>query len=39
MTGVEVDFVVKDSLEALELYERVFEVERLEVNRFPRWHQ
>ncbi len=35
MTGVEVDFVVKDSLEALELYERVFEVERLEVNRFP----
>lgn len=35
MTGVEVDFVVKNSLEALALYERVFEVERLEVNHFP----
>lgn len=35
MTGVEVDFVVKNSLEALALYERIFEVERLEVNHFP----
>lgn len=34
MTGVEIDFVVKDSLAALALYERIFEVERLEVTAF-----
>ncbi|MGC4020025.1 MAG: VOC family protein [Muricomes sp.] len=36
MTGVEIDFIVKDSLAALELYERIFEVERIEVTSFPR---
>lgn len=35
MTGVEIDFVVKDSLAALALYERIFEVERVEVTAFP----
>ena len=34
--GVEFDFVVKDSIEALELYEQIFEVERIEVTDFPR---
>ncbi|MCL2852393.1 MAG: VOC family protein [Defluviitaleaceae bacterium] len=32
MVGVEIDFVVTDSIKALELYERVFEVERVEVT-------
>lgn len=32
ITGVEIDFVVKDSLKALELYENVFEVQRVEVT-------
>lgn len=36
MTGVEIDFVVKDSLEALALYERIFEVERIEVSGFAK---
>ena len=36
MVGVEIDFVVKNSIEALELYEKVFEIERLEVTDFPR---
>jgi uncharacterized glyoxalase superfamily protein PhnB len=36
MTGVEVDFVVKDSLEALALYERIFEVQRVEVTGYDR---
>ncbi len=35
MTGVEIDFVVKDSLAALRLYESIFEVERIEVSGFP----
>ncbi|NLM41022.1 MAG: VOC family protein [Firmicutes bacterium] len=35
MVGVEIVLVVKDSLAALELYERVFEVERVEVTDFP----
>ena len=34
-TGVEFDFVVKDSLQALALYESIFEVERLEVTDLP----
>lgn len=34
--GVEVDFVVTDSLAALELYERIFQLERIEVTRFPK---
>jgi len=36
MAGVEIDMVVKDSLAALELYEKIFEVERIEVTSFPR---
>ena len=36
MTGAEIDFVVADSLKALELYERIFEVERVEVSNFPK---
>lgn len=35
MTGVEIDFVVKDSLAALALYESIFEVERVEVTSLP----
>lgn len=35
MIGVELDMVVRNSLEALELYESVFELERLEVTDFP----
>jgi len=38
ITGVEVDFVVKDSLAALELYESIFDVERIEVTSFQRGH-
>lgn len=34
MTGLEVDMVVTDSLEALELYGSIFEVERIEVGDF-----
>lgn len=35
MVGVEIDFVVTDSLKALELYETIFdEVERVEVSNF-----
>ena len=34
MTGVEIDMVVTDSLKALELYEKIFEVKRIEVTRF-----
>lgn len=36
MVGVEIDLVVTDSLQALELYEKIFEVERVEVTDFPR---
>ena len=36
ITGVEIDFVVPDSHEALELYERVFGVERIEVTPFAK---
>ena len=36
MIGVEIDFVVPDSLEALALYERVFDVERVEVTPFAK---
>lgn len=34
--GVEIDFVVEDSIVALELYEKIFEVERLEVTSFEK---
>ena len=36
ITGVEIDLVVRDSLVALALYERIFEVERIEVSNFPK---
>ncbi len=36
MGNVEIDMVVKDSLAALELYEKIFPVERIEVTDFPR---
>ncbi|QQK79226.1 VOC family protein [Salicibibacter cibi] len=36
MTGVEIDMVVTDSLKALELYEKIFDVERVEVTDFPK---
>lgn len=35
ITGVEIDFIVPDSLAALSLYESIFEVERLEVTSLP----
>ncbi|WP_440894999.1 VOC family protein [Amphibacillus sp. Q70] len=35
MTGVEIDLIVTDSLKALELYEKIFEIERIEVTDFP----
>ncbi|QQK75258.1 VOC family protein [Salicibibacter cibarius] len=36
MTGVEIDMVVTDSLKALELYEEIFEIQRVEVTDFPK---
>ena len=36
MTGVEINLIVPDSLKALELYESIFELERIEVTAFPR---
>lgn len=36
MTGVEIDMVVADSLKALELYEKIFDIERVEVSNFPK---
>lgn len=36
MIGVEIDFVVPDSLQALELYERIFDLKRIEVTDFPK---
>lgn len=36
MTGVEIDMVVTDSLKALELYEKIYEVERVEVTDYPK---
>ena len=36
MTGVEIDMVVTDSLAALDLYERIFDIERVEVTDFPK---
>ena len=36
MTGVEIDFIVKDSLKALELYKEIFEVKTVEVTDFPK---
>lgn len=36
MVGVEIDMIVKDSLKALELYEKIFDIERIEVTNFPK---
>ncbi len=36
MVGVEIDMIVSDSLKALELYEKIFEIERIEVTDFPK---
>ncbi|WP_195267883.1 VOC family protein [Eubacterium sp. 1001713B170207_170306_E7] len=36
MTGVEIDMVVNDSLKALEVYEKIFEVKRIEVTDYPK---
>ncbi|MDF2686951.1 MAG: hypothetical protein K0S55_2134 [Clostridia bacterium] len=36
MVGTEIDMVVTDSLKALELYEKVFDIERVEVSNFPK---
>lgn len=36
MVGVEFDMVVTDSLRALELYEKIFEIETVEVSNFPK---
>ena len=36
MVGVEIDLVTTDSLKALELYEKIFELERVEITDFPR---
>ena len=33
--GVEIDFVVSDSLKALDLYEQIFDVKRVEVSDLP----
>ncbi|QPR66633.1 VOC family protein [Lysinibacillus macroides] len=35
MVGVEIDMVVTDSLKALALYEKIFDIERVEVTDFP----
>mgnify|MGYP000879896598 FL=1 len=36
MVGVEIDMVVTDSLKALALYEKIFELQRVEVTNFPK---
>ncbi len=36
MIGVEIDIIVSDSLEALELYEKIFEVQRIEATGFEK---
>lgn len=36
MVGAEIDMVVSDSLKALELYENIFDIERVEVSNFPK---
>jgi len=36
VVGVEVNMVVSDSIEALELYEAIFDVQRIEVTNFER---
>lgn len=36
MVGVEIDMIVTDSLKALALYEKIFDIERVEVSNFPK---
>lgn len=36
MTGVEIDFVVKDSLEAFKLYEGIFGAEKVEITSYEK---
>ena len=36
MVGVEIDMVITDSLKALELYEKIFDLQRVEVTSFPK---
>lgn len=36
MMGVEIDMVVSDSIKALEWYEKIFTIQRIEVTKFPR---
>lgn len=36
MQGIEIDFVVPDSLAALKLYESIFDVERVHVSNLPK---
>jgi len=36
MVGVEIDMIVTDSLKALDLYENIFEIERIEVSNLPK---
>jgi PhnB protein len=36
MIGAEIDFVVSNSLKALDLYEKIFNLERIEVTDFPK---
>jgi len=36
MVGVEIDMVVTNSIEALELYERIFDIERIEVTNYEK---
>ncbi|MGI6037425.1 MAG: VOC family protein [Limnochordia bacterium] len=36
MVGVEIDLVVTDSLQALDLYEKIFDIERVEVSDLPK---
>ncbi len=36
MIGVEIDMVVSDSINALELYEKIFDIERIEVTEFSK---
>lgn len=36
MVGVEIDMIVSDSLKALKLYDKIFDIERVEVTGFPK---
>ncbi|ADU74944.1 PhnB protein [Acetivibrio thermocellus AD2] len=36
MVGVEIDMIVADSLKALELYEKIFDIQRVEVSNLPK---